>query len=179
MEIYAYVLMGNHFHLALHIRDEHEIGYLNPQYAQSEDLYLKWKTFFPKNNDEKQQNDFWKKPVPVKMFQHLFETYAKGFNSKYSRNGSLFIRPFKRIDIATEIYMKRLILYIHNNPVKHEFCERANDYPWSSYLSLISVKPTKLAREIVIDWFDNKTNFISLHQKGDDFSDIKNLFIEE
>ncbi len=178
-EIFTYVLMGNHFHFAVRIKDEREIGYLDSQYAQSEHLYQKWKTFFPRSNDEKQQGNYWKKPVPVKMFQHLFETYAKGFNNKYDRNGSLFIRPFKRINIDTEDYMKRLILYIHNNPIKHEFCEKINDYHWSSYLSLLSEKNTKLSREMVMEWFDNKTNFMGLHQKVDNFEDIKGLFIEE
>ena len=178
-EIYAYALMGNHFHFALRIKEEKEIGYLNSKQAQSEDLTKKWQTFFLKDIDKNQLSYYWRKPNPVKMFQHLFETYAKGFNNKYNRNGSLFMRPFKRINIEDEKYMKHLILYIHNNPIKHEFCENIDEYHWTSYMSLLSKKPTKLSRKTVIGWFDNKTNFINLHRKADDFNDMKDLFIEE
>jgi len=56
-----------------------------------------------------------------------------------------------------------LVLYIHNNPVHHGFVEHACDYPWSSYLSCVSLKPTKLKREESVGWFDSQANFIELH----------------
>jgi hypothetical protein len=39
------------------------------------------------------------------------------------------------------------------------------EYPWSSYLTCVSIKPTKLHREQVIGWFDNQANFKYLHDQ--------------
>ncbi len=175
-EIYAYALLGNHFHFAVRIKEKSEIAYLHPKYAKTKDLYLKWKTFIPKS--EKEKKIFIRKPNPEKMFQHLFSTYVKGFNKKYKRTGALLEHPFERVIVDSEKYLKRLIIYINNNPVKHGFCEDILEYPWTSYLSLTSIKPTKLSRNTVIGWFDSKANFKTLHNKKDDYDDIKFLFLE-
>ena len=177
-DVYAYALMGNHFHIAVRIKEEDEIGYLNPKYAKTDDLDLKWRTHFPKTDEEKQGFGFFKKPIPDKMIQHLCSTYVKGFNNKYKRTGSLLEHSFERKLVNNEFYLKRLILYIHNNPVKHRFCEDTNEYPWTSYLSMISIKSTKLSRNTVIGWFDSRANFKTLHSKKDDYDDIGFLFME-
>ncbi len=198
-DIYAYAVMKNHFHLALRIKEENEIGYLNPKFAKSKDLHKKWKTtgdallFRQEIGTNKGLKKTFKradrhleaspkqklrKPQPEKMLQHFCSTYAKGFNQKYKRTGSVFEHPFKKILVDNKIYLKRLILYLHNNPVKHGFCEHPIEYPWTSYLSLISIKPTKLAREKVIGYFDNKANFKSQHKPEDIFEDIDFLFLE-
>ena len=177
-EIYAYAIMGNHFHFVLRIKDEDEIGYLNPEYANSEDLHLKWKIYYKITTDNEQENTFENKPVPERMLQHLLIAYAKGFNSRYERTGSLFEYKFKRVLVENEKYLKRLILYVNNNPVKHEICEKPDKYPYTSYISLLSSKPTKLAREFVIDLFGDIENFIFMHSKEDDESDISDLLLE-
>ena len=179
VNVYAYVLMGNHFHFAVRIKDEDEIGYLNSANSNSDILMTKWKAYFPESQEEKQKGKFVKKPDPDKMLQHLFNAYAKWFNKRHKRTGALLEHPYERIEVSNENYLKRLILYIHNNPVKHGFCDNPVEYGWSSYLSLISIKPTKFARETVMGWFDNKANFIAVHKKQDDnFDDIEDLFLE-
>jgi len=40
------------------------------------------------------------------------------------------------------------------------------------------VKPTKLCREKVIGWFDDKANFVEVHQQKLNTELIKNLMIE-
>ena len=112
------------------------------------------------------------------MLQHFCSTYAKTFNQKYKRSGSVLEHTFKRKIVDNKIYLKRLILYLHNNLVKHGFCEHAIEYSWTSYLSLLSIKLTKLAREKVIGYFDNKANFKSQHKSKDNFEDINFLFLE-
>ena len=37
--------------------------------------------------------------------------------------------------------------------------------PWSSYLTCVSLKPTRLNREKVIGWFDDKANFKFMHDQ--------------
>lgn len=73
---------------------------------------------------------------------------------------------------------KNLIHYIHNNPVKHGFTRFAFDYPWSSYLSILSDKPSKIKRKEVIDLFDDKENFKYIHQQQVDENSISQFIIE-
>jgi hypothetical protein len=179
VDIYAYALMGNHFHFALRIKDEDEIGYLNPANSRSDILMTKWMTYYPKSQEEKENGKFVKKPDPDKMLRHLFSTYVKWFNKKHKRTGALLEHPYEHIEVSNENYLKRLIIYIHNNPVKHGFCDDPVEYGWTSYLSLISIKPTKLARETVLGWFDSKAYFIAIHKTHDDnMNDIEHLFLE-
>ena len=44
------------------------------------------------------------------------------------------------------------------------------EYPWSSYLTCLSVKPTRLKRESVMGWFDNEANFRNQHNETFDFN---------
>jgi hypothetical protein len=77
----------------------------------------------------------------------------------------LFERPFHRKQINDPEYLMQVILYIHHNPVHHGFCEAPEDYPWSSYQTCLSDKKTRLKREQVMEWFDNRDNFSYLHQQ--------------
>lgn len=95
----------------------------------------------------------------------MFNSYAQAFNKRYNRHGSLFEKPFKRKLIDSDRYFQNIVLYIHNNPVHHGFCDSPMEYAWSSYLSCLSVKPTKLKRKMVIGWFDDLANFKYLHNE--------------
>lgn len=112
---------------------------------------------------------------PHIYFSHLFNSYTQAFNKKYNRHGSLFERPFKRILIENESYLKYLIYYIHHNPVSHGFVEDMIEYPWSSYLTVSSPKKTKLKRKDVIEWFDDLENFKAFHHQKHNLDRIKHL----
>lgn len=147
----------NHFHFLVRIKQKEEIPevvhVLNPDGARS--------------------------PVrvgtPAKQFSKLFNSYAQSINKRYHRHGSLFERPFKRKRIDNLVWLKRTILYIHNNPVHHGFCDHPLEYPWTSYLSCISLKHTKLQRETVIGWFDEKASFITRHNEKLELDKIENF----
>lgn len=104
-----------------------------------------------------------KKPIPHRMFGHLFNAYAKYINLTVGRTGSLFEKNFHRIAVDSDRYFQTLVVYIHQNPVHHGFVDNFKDYPWSSYGSFISEKFTKVKRKEVLDWFDGRENFISVH----------------
>jgi len=106
-------------------------------------------------------------------FSHLFNAYAKYFNKKYKRHGSLFEREFKRKQIVNLRQLKNTLLYIHNNPVHHHFCSHPMEYPWSSYLTYISIKPTKIRREEAIGWFNDKAEFVTKHDERIDLKEIE------
>lgn len=163
-ETFAWVLMPNHFHLLVKVKMETELVLeVKPD-----------KSLNPKDlsNLTGFQNLSGLKP-PHQHFSNLFNSYSKALNIRIGRHGALFERPFERKLIDNTSYLKQVILYIHNNPVHHGFCSHPLEYPWSSYLSCISVKPTRLKRETVIGWFDNKAHFKNIHNQTIDIDRIE------
>lgn len=135
---FAWVLMKNHFHLLVQILPPNPEGLQNLQGLEA----------------EKRINQ---------QFSNLFNAYTKAVNKRYKRTGSLFEHTFRRKLITDTGYLRQVVMYIHNNPVHHGFCEHPAQYPWSSYLSCISVKTTRVKRETVIGWFNNRAIFVQLH----------------
>jgi len=173
-ETYAWVLMPNHFHLLVRIKENIVYKYSNADRSidavRFEDV--KWKT---KDLSACEAPDSVKIPKPHLHFSHLFNAYSKYLNNRFGYRGALFERPFKRKLIDNENYLKRVILYIHNNPIHHGFCEHPREYPWSSYLSCISIKPTKLHREAVMGWFDEQANFKLQHNQKIESREIEDI----
>ena len=142
---------------------------------QNRRIYTKnGKTHFP----DKLNNRFVKKPLPAYQFKHLFNSYTRWFNIKHKRKDSLFAKNFEYRLVDNEQYFKNLIIYINNNPVHHGFVEHPIEYSWSSYLSVLSLKPTKLNRKAVIGYFDNVGNFRTAHDNQPDNEIIKDYIIE-
>jgi hypothetical protein len=51
-------------------------------------------------------------------------------------------------------------------------------YPWSSYDSVVSNKPTKLKRSEVIDLYGTKSDFLDYHNTNQNLDEIKQFMIE-
>ena len=150
-ETFAWVLMKNHFHLLVRIKEESEVvASLTPDRVSN-----------PVRGN-----------ITTLQFSKLFNSYAQAYNKYYQTRGTLFERPFKRKLIDSDNYLRQVILYIHNNPVHHGFCKHPIEYPWSSYLTCISVKPTKLHREAVVGWFDSEANFKMKHDEKIEVEEI-------
>jgi REP element-mobilizing transposase RayT len=116
-----------------------------------------------------------KKILPSQSFSNLFNAYTKAFNKSYKRHGALFERPFRRKQINFDPYLQNVIAYIHNNPVHHNICEHPIQYPWSSYITCLSDKPTKLQRKEVISIFNNIENFKLVHEEKQNIFSIESL----
>jgi putative transposase len=106
-----------------------------------------------------------KKILPSQSFSNLFNAYTKAFNKSNQRHGPMFERPFKRKHIKNKSYFQNLITYIHNNPVHHNICEHPLEYPWSSYITCLSDKPTKIKRKEVLEMFTDVENFKYVHEQ--------------
>jgi len=113
--------------------------------------------------------------LPSQSFSNLFNAYTKAYNKRYNRHGALFERPFRRKQINFDTYLQNVIAYIHNNPVHHKICKHPIEYPWSSYVSCLSEKPTKLKRKEVIEIFNDVDNFKNVHQEKGNYFAIENL----
>ena len=116
-----------------------------------------------------------KKILPSQSFSNLFNAYTKAFNKSYNRHGALFERPFRRKEINYDTYFQNVIVYIHKNPVPHHICEHPLEYPWSSYQSCLSDKPTKLQRNEVITVFNSIENFKLVHEEVINNFEIENF----
>ena len=71
-----------------------------------------------------------------RAMQWLGVTYSVYYNHRHKRSGHLFQGRFKSFLILEEDYLKRLILYIHRNPLRAGIVDRLRDYQWSSYWGL-------------------------------------------
>lgn len=52
------------------------------------------------------------------FMQKIGTAYTMYFNIKYERTGGLFIGPFRSKHIADDVYLQRVIQYIHCNPAE-------------------------------------------------------------
>jgi len=130
VDIYAFCLMSNHYHLLLDPRVEDGIP---------------------------------------RFMKKLNMAYAKYFNIKYKRKGTLFESRYKSILIEKEPHFYHLPYYIHLNPLDIKFPEwregklkdysRAmkflENYRWSSHLDYVGKKnfPSVTNREFLLEVF--------------------------
>ena len=102
--------------------------------------------------------------MEVLLVSNLFNSYSKAFNKKFNRQGSLFNQNFKRKKISTEQYLKQAIVYIHLNPVHHEFVENPKEWKYSSYNVFVSTKTSSIKKNEVVNLFDDLQNFRDYHK---------------
>jgi len=155
LDTYTYCLLKNHFHLLARIKSEAEI---RGHYS-----------YMGNKNIEQ---------IVSSQLAHLFNGYAQYFNLKTQRTGKLFELPFRRKPVTSNEYLSRLIYYIHANPKTHGLIKDFKEYKYSSFQSLLSDAPTKLAREELLKWFGGKEGFLKFHQGTVDLSLVKGLIIE-
>jgi REP element-mobilizing transposase RayT len=118
-----------------------------------------------------------KNPVSL-AFQRFFTAYSQAINIQERRTGSLFQKPFKRLEVTTARQLANLVQYIHTNPQKHGIIDDFRHYPWSSYERVMRDRPTKLRKEEVISWFKNKEKYLNYHSQTIDLDELKNIMIE-
>jgi len=114
-ELYAWVLMPNHFHLLVRVKEN--VGYKYSKADRTINVVRfeehKWETV-DLSACEAPENV--KVPKPHLHFSHLFNAYTSYYHQRNGTHGNLFERPFNRKQIDHEKYLKQVIIYIHNNP---------------------------------------------------------------
>ncbi len=157
LETYAFCLLPNHFHLLVKVTSRENVSHLNNV------KHLK--------ADELDQLS--------KAFKQMFTSYAKAINKQENRHGSLFEKPFKRIEITSVNYLTNLVFYIHANPQLHGIIDNFKMYRWSSYERILNNKTTKLKKEEVLTWFDDRSNFVTFHKQKEALAIERELLIED
>lgn len=201
VDTFAWVLMPNHFHLLVRIKEGMVYQYSKKDFKnttanaagpQAPDPTtgagglagkiisfddVKWQTIPLLNSSASERPDDVKGKKfanPTRHLGHLCNAYAKYVNEKYQRHGSLFQKPFRRKPVENERYLRQLVLYIHNNAVHHGFVHNTKDYPWSSYHSYLSPQTMERCSSETLDWFGSIPNFIESHQQYAADNDLKN-----
>lgn len=105
-----------------------------------------------------------KTPNPSSHLGHLFNAYARYFNLKYHRHGSLFEHQFKRKPVENERYLRNAVVYIHKNPEHHGYSDNFRGYPWSSYHSFFEEQGEWIHRDEVLEWFGSAADFMMAHR---------------
>jgi putative transposase len=156
VKIYAYNLLGNHFHFMIKVNDLTGLQKLS--------------------NKEKTTHD-----IVSHQFKKFFQSYAMAFNKEQNRIGTLFQTPFKRVRVENENYLQELACYINTNAQKHNLVKDFRDWKWTSYHNTISNKETKLLKEELISYFGDIDNFIHCHlEYGSRINSIeRDFFIED
>lgn len=152
-ETFAYCLMPNHIHLMIRIRGEEELLRFFRGKKPTLDCF---------ENLERSVSQ---------QFSNFLNGYAKAYNKRFDRRGSLFIPNFKRKLVKSDAYFTVLIAYIHNNPVHHGFVKDVKDWKHSSYQAyFLGQENTKIAKEEALEWFGGWNEFVKIHQelKGED-----------
>lgn len=164
---YSYCLMPNHFHFLIKIKTETELFKFLKETGKIPELKLTQEDFemmylnSPPNLYSLHIN---------KQFSNFFNGYSQAINKQQNRQGSLFLKQFKRKLITDELYLKNLIVYIHTNALHHNFTSNIIDWKFNSYHSIISNLPTKIKREDTIKLFENLENFIKVHNQKNTFN---------
>lgn len=123
--------------------------------------------------------------------------YAKYFNEKYQRTGTLFERRFKRILIKREGHFVYLPFYIHSNPLDLKYPEWREkklrdlgeavkfleNYRWSSHLDYLGAKnfPSVTQREFLLNYFEGEKGYKESFYdfvKSFDIENIKEFILE-
>jgi len=149
-DFYAYCLMPNHFHLVVKIKSDEEI--------------LKFLNESGKHSNFKDKGLHSYNSLISKQLAKFLSSYSQAYNKfNKTRTGALLESPFKRIRIDSEDYLRKLIVYVHQN--SNKFFPKLEDYSFSSYKILISESETFLKRKEILEIFYDKENFILCHQK--------------
>jgi len=86
-----------------------------------------------------------------KGMRQLNGVYTQTTNRRHNRTGHLFQGRYKAILVDKESYLLELARYVVLNPVRAKGMVRhIEDWPWSSYLSMISKEPA--ADWLTTDW---------------------------
>ena len=146
-DTYCYSLLPNHFHFLIRIKAEAAI---RTYYEQ-----LKCKEFTAEIAPD----------FIMQCFSNLLNSYAKSYNGKYHRKGSLFIDYLRRVVVKNDSQFGATIFYIHKNPVHHGYCDKMEHWRWSSFNAMLSDKPTALLRQEVLDLFGGRKGFLQYHNQ--------------
>lgn len=89
----------------------------------------------------------------VELIRKLCNSYAKYFNTKNDRVGSLFQGEFRAVHVTNDEQLIHLSRYIHLNPLVNNIVSDLSFYRWSSYGEYVGLSKGKCATDAVLGFF--------------------------
>lgn len=123
----------------------------------------------------------------ISRFMRNFQnSYAKYFNIRTNRSGSLFESMFKIVRIETDEQLIHVARYIHLNPVTAyilKSVEELMNYPWSSFSTYVGKGNMEIInKELILYYFASVEEFIKFTKDQVDYQreldKIKHLALE-
>lgn len=129
MDIKAFALLKNHFHFLIKTQSKEDIiKHLNDYYDINRHQLPK--SFRMDRHLKKIENP----QLHIKQrLSDTFNSYTQAFNKFNKRRGKLFLESYKLKRIDSLSYLKTIVCYIHNNPVKHGFSKSMETYQYTSF----------------------------------------------
>lgn len=114
-----------------------------------------------------------------RFLSNFQNSYAKYFNTRNNRSGSLFQSMFKAIRVETDEQLVHVCRYIHLNPLTSYLIKNSEElekYSWSSYVDFISSRsPSLVDPSHILSYFSSLEHFKSFTLDQKDYQRELNL----
>lgn len=121
----------------------------------------------------------------IQFMSNFQNSYAKYFNSRHDRTGTLFQPMFKAVRIESDEQLLHVNRYIHLNPVTAyivKTIEELEKYPWSSYPEYINKTTGFTNKDLILGFFKNISSYKKFIKNQVDYQrqldKIKHLTLE-
>lgn len=121
----------------------------------------------------------------IQFMSNFQNSYAKYFNIRHERTGTLFQPMFKAVRIESEEQLIHVSRYIHLNPVTSyilKTIEELETYPWTSYPEYLGKNTGFTSKDLVLGYFKNSTEYSKFVANQVDYqrklNQIKHLVLE-
>ncbi|HUW23995.1 MAG TPA: transposase [Patescibacteria group bacterium] len=122
----------------------------------------------------------------IRFLSNFQNSYAKYFNIKNKRNGSLFQAVFKAVRIESDEQLLHVCRYIHLNPYTSFLLKEIKDlenYQWSSFPNYLGIKGSDfIDSDFIMDYFGSMDKFKSFTYDQADYQrrlkEIEYLMLE-
>lgn len=99
----------------------------------------------------------------AKFLSNLQNSYTRYFNTRHSRDGSLFLDQFKAVRVETDEQLIHLSRYIHLNPYTNYVVKSLGElekYPWSSFPDYLLGEDGQFTEtQFILGYFENNQDY--------------------
>lgn len=112
--------------------------------------------------------------IQLTQFMKIINTqFAQYHNGRFDFIGHVFQDRFRSEPIEDEAYLKTVLRYIHQNPVKAGLVSKPGEYRWSSYNKYLNPSSDALLDKDLLDIFGSEVRqkiaaFVAFHSAYED-----------
>ena len=158
LEMLAYCLLTNHFHLVVEVRaaDVLETAIKGWRRRKTGEPF-----HFPDRVPAADRYHYF----VHRQFTNILGGYTQAINKRFGRRGSLFQQNTKGKHIDSGRYLRSVLRYVHLNAVHHNIVADPVDYPYSSFLGFLGdADVLTIPQQRIIDWFGGREAFFAAHK---------------